>query len=113
MDPASSEFFRDGNYDLGIKDKTSAKLTPDGLADLYRELIAKYPLVLLEDPFAEDDFPSWTSFMEKNEGGPEVVGDDLTVCFLSFESQGTLETYPSMDDNALLTLISRSPTWKE
>jgi len=79
MDPASSEFFREGVYDLGIKDKTSAKLTPDGLADLYRDLIAKYPLVLIEDPFAEDDFASWTNFMEKNKGGPEIVGDDLTV----------------------------------
>lgn len=58
MDPASSEFFRDGHYDLGIKDKKSPKLTPDGLADLYLDLIAKYPLVLLEDPFAEDDFTS-------------------------------------------------------
>jgi enolase len=58
MDPASSEFFREGKYDLGIKDKTPAKMSPDELADLYRDLIAKYPLVLLEDPFAEDDFAS-------------------------------------------------------
>jgi len=36
MDPASSEFFREGQYDLGIKDKTSAKLSPAGLSDLYR-----------------------------------------------------------------------------
>lgn len=79
MDPASSEFFRSGSYDLGIKDKKSAKLTPDGLADLYRELLEKYPIVLLEDPFAEDDWASWTSFMEKGKGGPEIVGDDLTV----------------------------------
>lgn len=81
MDPASSEFFRESLYDLGIKDKTSAKLTPDGLADLYRELIAKYPLVLIEDPFAEDDWSSWSNFMAKGKGKemPEIVGDDLTV----------------------------------
>jgi enolase len=82
MDPASSEFFREGNYDLGIKDKTSAKLTPDGLADLYRELIQKYPIVLLEDPFAEDDWSSWSGFMQKGKSVdrmPEIVGDDLTV----------------------------------
>jgi enolase len=46
---------------------------------LYRELLEKYPIVLLEDPFAEDDWASWTSFMEKEKGGPEIVGDDLTV----------------------------------
>jgi enolase len=82
MDPASSEFFRDGKYDLGIKDKTSEKLTPDGLGDLYRSLFEKYPLVLLEDPFAEDDWKTWSRFMELGkgvEGMPEIVGDDLTV----------------------------------
>jgi enolase len=66
---------------LGIKDKISPKLSPEGLADLYRELIAKYPIVLLEDLFAEDDWNSWSGFMEK---GKEVkhmpeIGDDLTV----------------------------------
>jgi len=82
MDPASSEFFREGLYDLGIKDKVSAKLTKDGLGDLYRGLIEKYPIVLLEDPFAEDDWESWAKFMEMGkgvEGIPEIVGDDLTV----------------------------------
>jgi enolase len=83
MDPASSEFFREGFYDLGIKDNDkSPKLTPDGLADLYRDLFTKYPLVLLEDPFAEDDFESWSKLMAKGKdvaGFPEIVGDDLTV----------------------------------
>ncbi|PMD33392.1 enolase [Hyaloscypha variabilis F] len=82
MDPASSEFFREGQYDLGIKDKTSPKLTPAGLSDLYRELFTKYPIVLLEDPFAEDDWETWSAFMAKGKevkDMPEIVGDDLTV----------------------------------
>jgi enolase len=82
MDPASSEFFREGNYDLGIKTKTAEKLTPEGLSDLYRELFTKYPIVLLEDPFAEDDWATWSAFMEKKglvKDMPEIVGDDLTV----------------------------------
>jgi enolase len=82
MDPASSEFFRDNMYDLGIKDKKSPKLTPEGMSDLYRELFAKYPIVLLEDPFAEDDWETWSKFMAASkgaEGFPEIVGDDLTV----------------------------------
>jgi enolase len=78
MDPASSEFYRSGTYDLGIKSQTAQPLTPSELASLYRDLIAKYPLVLLEDPFAEDDWESWSAFMEKGTG-VEIVGDDLTV----------------------------------
>jgi enolase len=35
--------------------------------------------VLLEDPFAEDDWESWTAFMKGEGKGPEIVGDDLTV----------------------------------
>lgn len=86
MDPASSEFFREGMYDLGIKDKKSPKLTPAELSNLYRELFKKYPIVLLEDPFAEDDWETWSKFMEKDRevddgelAMPEIVGDDLTV----------------------------------
>jgi enolase len=80
MDPASSEFFHDGIYDLGLKDKVSPKLSPPQLSDLYRELFAKYPIVLLEDPFAEDDWETWSKFMANGgEGLPEIVGDDLTV----------------------------------
>jgi len=83
MDPASSEFFRAGHYDLGIKSAAGTpaqNLTPAALADLYRELVAKYPIVLLEDPFAEDDWESWTAFTRASAGTPlEIVGDDLTV----------------------------------
>lgn len=77
MDPASSEFFRNGNYDLGFKDKTPNVLSPLELQQLYRRLMAKYPIVLLEDPFAEDDWDAWTEF---NKACPiELVGDDLLV----------------------------------
>ena len=81
MDPASSEFFQEGQYNLGMKDGVSAKLTPGGLAVLYRQLCKDYPIVLLEDPFAEDDFETWSEFMKagKDLNLPEIVGDDLTV----------------------------------
>ncbi|KAK8872363.1 Enolase [Apiospora arundinis] len=80
IDPASSEFYcvdNDGNrsYDLGFKDKTPNRLSPGELSALYTELLAKYPVVLLEDPFAEDDWASWSEF---NRHCPiELVGDDL------------------------------------
>lgn len=78
VDPASSEFFReDGSYDLGFKDKTPNVLSPAELQQLYSRLITQYPIALLEDPFAEDDWETWTSF---NKTCPiELVGDDLLV----------------------------------
>lgn len=75
IDPASSEFYKDREYDLGFKGKTSEKYTGEKLGDLYRQQLDKYPIVLLEDPYAQDDWPSWTAF---NKTCPvELVGDDL------------------------------------
>lgn len=78
VDPASSEFLRDnGTYDLGFKDTSSNCYTPQQLQLVYQDLVSKYPIVLLEDPFAEDDWDSWTEF---NKGCKiELVGDDLLV----------------------------------
>ncbi|PGH14948.1 phosphopyruvate hydratase [Polytolypa hystricis UAMH7299] len=78
IDPAASEFFRDGNYDVGFKDKTSNVKTPQQMRELYQSLLSKYPIVLLEDPFAEDDWQSWIDF-NKECNIAELVGDDLLV----------------------------------
>ncbi|ODM19957.1 hypothetical protein SI65_04943 [Aspergillus cristatus] len=77
IDPASSEFFRDGKYDLGFKGSTSDDRTPKQLRELYHSLLEKYPIVLLEDPFAESDWDNWTEFNKECE--VELVGDDLLV----------------------------------
>ena len=59
IDPASTELFKDGMYDLGFKDANAnaeySKLPGKGLADLYKHLIKTYRVTLLEDPFTEDD----------------------------------------------------------
>ncbi|KAI9820580.1 MAG: hypothetical protein M1827_004949 [Pycnora praestabilis] len=57
IDPASSEFLFDKIYDLGFKDKSSndEKLSAKELSSLYKELMRDYPIVLLEDPFGQDD----------------------------------------------------------
>ena len=75
--PASSEFLINEVYDLGFKDKSSNgdKLKATNLGSLYRELIERYPIVLLEDPFGEDDWEAWTAFNESP--GVELVGDDM------------------------------------
>ena len=77
IDPASEEFHIDDVYDLGFKDKANGgeKLTADELSDLYHKLLKAYPIVLLEDPYGQDDWPAWTKF---HASSPiELVGDDL------------------------------------
>ncbi|RCK62982.1 Enolase 1 [Candida viswanathii] len=82
MDVASSEFYKDGKYDLDFKNPNSDPskwLTGPQLADLYKQLIADYPIVSIEDPFGEDDWDAWVHFYEKAGDQIQIVGDDLTV----------------------------------
>ncbi|KAI3406847.1 ENO1 [Candida oxycetoniae] len=82
MDVASSEFYKDGLYDLDFKNPDSDKskwLTGPQLADLYKQLMEEYPIVSIEDPFAEDDWEAWSHFFAKVENKAQIVGDDLTV----------------------------------
>lgn len=77
IDPASSEFLSDGVYNLGFKDETHGgnKLDASELGSLYRELMKNYPIVLLEDPFGQDDWAAWATFNQSSQ--VELVGDDL------------------------------------
>ena len=82
VDAASSEFFRHGKYDLDFKNPNTDEtkwLAPDQLSQFYLDLLKKYPIVLLEDPFGEDDWEAWSEFYPKVGGKVEVVADDLTV----------------------------------
>ncbi|GIK07245.1 hypothetical protein Aspvir_002903 [Aspergillus viridinutans] len=75
IDPAASGFYIQGAYDLGFKSQKQCQLSAANLSDLYRSLLDKYPIILLEDPFAEDDWAAWRKF---NQDCPiELVGDDL------------------------------------
>ncbi|KAJ5214181.1 hypothetical protein N7449_001350 [Penicillium cf. viridicatum] len=77
IDPASSEFFRDGNYDIGFKDDKPNLQSPKQLAELHRSLLQNHPIVLPGDPFAETGWDSWIEF---NQNCPiELGGDDLLV----------------------------------
>ena len=69
MDVASSEFYKteDKKYDMDFKNPDSDKskwLTYEQLADLYKKLTEKYPIVSIEDPFAEDDWEAWSYFFK-------------------------------------------------
>ena len=80
LDVASSEFFKEGKYDLDFKNPNSDPskwLTGKELAAQYNEMAAKYPIVSIEDPFDQDDWESWTHLTADTK--TQVVGDDLTV----------------------------------
>ena len=80
MDVASSEFYKDGKYDLDFKNPNSDPtkwITGKELADHYVSLIQKYPIVSVEDPFDQDDWDSWSHFVKNTK--IQIVGDDLTV----------------------------------
>ncbi|KAF2134231.1 enolase [Dothidotthia symphoricarpi CBS 119687] len=82
MDVASSEFYKteEKKYDLDFKNPDSDKskwLTYEQLAELYKSLAQKYPIVSIEDPFAEDDWEAWSYFYKTSDF--QIVGDDLTV----------------------------------
>ncbi|RYO74810.1 hypothetical protein DL764_010693 [Monosporascus ibericus] len=82
MDVASSEFYKADakKYDLDFKNPDSDPskwMTYEELATLYGDLCKKYPIVSIEDPFAEDDWEAWSYFYKTQD--IQIVGDDLTV----------------------------------
>jgi len=86
LDVASSEFkVPDKNeYDLDFKttgaDKdASLLLSGDELIAFYKDMIDKYPIVTIEDPFDQDDWDNWTKFCGEVGEKVQIVGDDLTV----------------------------------
>ena len=76
LDPASSEFYKDGSYVLKGEGRT---LDAPGLLKLYRDWIARYPIVSIEDGMAEDDWEGWKHLTDAIGDKVQLVGDDLFV----------------------------------
>ncbi|NDV88149.1 phosphopyruvate hydratase [Aurantimonas aggregata] len=76
LDPASTEFFKDGVYDLAGEGR---KLSPNDMAAYYGELAASYPIISIEDGMAEDDWAGWKTLTDQIGGTVQLVGDDLFV----------------------------------
>ena len=78
LDVASNELYKNGKYSV----QSSNFDDPRKTIDYYLDLINKYPIKSIEDPFAEDDWTSWIEFMQSikaNNKNIQVVGDDLFV----------------------------------
>jgi len=76
LDPASSELFEDGKYNLAGEGKL---LTPAEMVDFYVNLVNKYPIISIEDGMAEEDWDGWKLMTEKLGDKIQLVGDDLFV----------------------------------
>ena len=85
LDPASSEFYKDGQYVLKGEGRT---LDASGLAGLYEEWTGRYPIVSIEDGMAEDDWTGWKHLTDAVGAKVQLVGDDLFVTNVSRLTQG-------------------------
>jgi enolase len=76
LDCAATEFFRDGRYVMEGEGRT---LDPDGMARYLADLVARFPIVSIEDGMSEDDWKGWQALTELIGGRCQLVGDDLFV----------------------------------
>jgi enolase len=74
LDPATSELFRDGVYRFEGREAGSSEL-----AEYWARLVARYPIVSIEDGAAEDDWDAWKQQTQELGGSVQLVGDDLFV----------------------------------
>jgi enolase len=76
LDPASSEFYKDGVYDLVGEGR---KLSSAEMVEFWADLVEKYPIISIEDGMAEDDWEGWKKLTDALGDRVQLVGDDLFV----------------------------------
>jgi enolase len=76
LDPATSEIFGDGVYDL---EHEGRKLSSDELASYWAQLAGKYPILSIEDGMDEEDWDGWKTLTDQIGDTVQLVGDDLFV----------------------------------
>ncbi len=85
LDCASSEFFKDGKYDLSGEGKA---FDAAGFADYLADLAARYPIISIEDGMDESDWDGWATLTRKIGDKVQLVGDDLFVTNTSILKRG-------------------------
>jgi len=79
LDPAASEFFIEEENMYHLKWSTGEKLTPEQMANYWKEWVEKYPIISIEDGMAEDDWAGWKMHTDLLKDKIQLVGDDLFV----------------------------------
>lgn len=86
MDPAASEFFADGKYNLTGEGRVG--LTSEEMVDIYAGLVEDFPIFSIEDGLAESDWNGWKRLMDAIGDRVQVVGDDLFVTNTEIITEG-------------------------
>ncbi|HEY6420910.1 MAG TPA: phosphopyruvate hydratase [Candidatus Binataceae bacterium] len=86
LDPAASEFYDDGKYVFSRSDKSAR--SAGEMVKFYSQWLAKYPIISLEDPLAEDDWAGWKVMTRELGGRVQLVGDDIFVTNRKFLKRG-------------------------
>lgn len=89
LDPASSEFYKDGKYIF--KKSDNRELSSDEMAAYWADWCSKYPIISIEDGMAENDWNGWKNLVGKVGDKVQLVGDDLFVTNVKFLERGIHE----------------------
>ena len=106
LDPASTEFFADGNYVLAGEGRT---LSGAEMVDFWADWTARYPIVSIEDGLAEDDWATWSALEARIGERVQLVGDDLFVTNTERLRRGVRERAA----NAILVKLNQIGTLTE
>ena len=85
LDPAASEFFKDGSYELAGEGRT---LASDEMVDYWASVAARFPVLFLEDGMAEGDWEGWRKLTDRVGDRLQLVGDDIFVTNPAILRQG-------------------------
>jgi enolase len=106
LDPASTEFFEEGSYNLAGEGR---KLSSEEMVGFWEEWAARYPIKSIEDGLAEDDWEAWQALTAKVGESCQLVGDDLYVTNTERLSRGIEQRA----GNAILVKLNQIGTLTE
>lgn len=110
LDCASAEFYKDGHYDYSVFEGTSGKIrTSKEQAEYLAKLVAKYPIISIEDGMDENDWDGWKYLTELVGDKVQLVGDDLFVTNVERLSKGIQENIA----NSILIKVNQIGTLTE
>ncbi|HEY7342165.1 MAG TPA: phosphopyruvate hydratase [Ktedonobacterales bacterium] len=106
LDPAASEFYNNGKYELAREGRT---LTASEMVGLYEQWIGEYPIITIEDGLAEDDWAGWAELTQRLGKRVQLVGDDLFVTNTARLARGIRESVA----NSILIKLNQIGTLTE
>jgi len=109
LDAASSEFYDKKSKKYVFKKSDGSKRTGAELVEYYKKLVAKYPIISIEDGCAENDWATWKLLTEALGDKVQLVGDDLFVTNVDFLSKGIKEGVA----NSILVKVNQIGTLTE